>query len=125
MTSIYHGCSFNIAFLDAPSCDAGAARNMQDYSVCISTSNNSDGTDGLVDTYIFVGVTYQSGKHQAEMKNLLSTRGWVFQETLVSVASVYVTHNGLSWECCSETCRENEKPDTCITMGHPNINLTN
>jgi len=36
----------------------------------------------------------------------LATRGWVFQETLVSTTSLYLTHQGLAWDCCTEQSRE-------------------
>ncbi|KAF2728800.1 HET-domain-containing protein, partial [Polyplosphaeria fusca] len=51
----------------------------------------------------------------------LATRGWVFQETLVSVASVYLTHAGPVWDCCTQRCRPGREPYSARGFGHPRI----
>ncbi|MBE3041273.1 HET domain-containing protein [Candidatus Bathyarchaeota archaeon] len=106
MTAIYHGCALNIAVANAESGDAGMVHKLKDCSIRISTVSDlgfefedaADETNTTADIYA-VSTPALSNAFQHKTSRL-ETRGWVFQETLVSVASVYVTHKGLEWACC-------------------------
>ncbi|KAK4198551.1 heterokaryon incompatibility protein-domain-containing protein [Triangularia verruculosa] len=95
MTAIYQGCLLNIAIATAPNCDCGIMQDINCHRM-----DHSEWLSSIWSTHTF---------------SALETRGWVFQETLVSVASVYVTDAGLVWDCCSAMCCQNWKP--YITTG--------
>ncbi|MBE3043999.1 HET domain-containing protein, partial [Candidatus Bathyarchaeota archaeon] len=99
MASIYQGCSLNIAIADAPSCDAGSTSNFADKCRRIASSSVLGEAMDMVAAAEFV--------QAREGETTLTRRGWVLQETLVSVASVYVTARGLLWDCCSAGWDEN------------------
>lgn len=99
MTAIYHGCSLNIAIADAPNCNSGIAQNLK-------------ADMPTPDTY---------PKHR---DSPLETRGWVFQETLVSTASVYITDKGLVWDCCSQVCGQGSQPLAARQWAHPSDHMT-
>ncbi|KAK4170819.1 heterokaryon incompatibility protein-domain-containing protein [Triangularia setosa] len=105
MTAIYHGCLLNIAIADAPNCNSGIIQDMNGHSMRTWKNPSS------------------WSNHRSSP---LETRGWVFQETLVSVASIYITDGGLVWDCCSRVCRQNSEP-SLATEGaqiHPNRSRT-
>ncbi|KAF9777054.1 hypothetical protein IL306_004683 [Fusarium sp. DS 682] len=105
MTAIYHGCALNIAIADAPSCDTGIVKRMGDAAVCVGTyfpSGVRTPPDKCAAEEIWAFSKPEvllSGSFRENFH--LSTRGWVFQECLVSVATVYLSHGGLAWDCCS------------------------
>ena len=107
MTAIYHGCSLNIAIADAPNCNSGIAQGLKDGDAHKTLDSNSQSNAWL---------NHRSRK--------LETRGWVFQETLVSVASVYITDDGLVWDCCSEVCAQGDSPRPARQWSHPNDQMT-
>ncbi|KAK0727716.1 heterokaryon incompatibility protein-domain-containing protein [Lasiosphaeria miniovina] len=109
MTAIYRGCALNIAMSDAPNCDSGAARRLDDASLLLGSCENGSldvriaaqrYCDRLVADTASEDVLWSSPRSGAS-RSLLSTRGWTFQETLVSVSTLFVTWRGLVWECCS------------------------
>ncbi|GAB1312316.1 hypothetical protein MFIFM68171_02526 [Madurella fahalii] len=104
MTSIYRGCSLNIAVTDAPSCDHGAVPELDDISIVLSSSESHAEP---MDIRLFALPEFWKF-------NVLSSRGWVFQETLVSVSTLFVGHSGLYWECCSASLSE----DGDTTVGY-------
>ncbi len=120
MTEIYRGCRVNIAMTDSPGCTFGTVRKLQDCSVHVGASSRPSVPVGLAKVYIVIDPTdgmdlsgwsiSPTGIRYNPSLNRLATRGWVFQETLVSVATVHMTHQGLIWDCCSEECLEGNKP---------------
>ncbi|KAK4168865.1 heterokaryon incompatibility protein-domain-containing protein, partial [Cladorrhinum sp. PSN259] len=103
MTAIYHGCSLNIAIADAPNCNSGILETIQDG----------------------YNTPYSSVLRYFEHRNsLLEARGWVFQETLVSVASLYITDNRLVWDCCSVVCAQGGESSAARLWAHPTDSMT-
>ncbi|KAH7021513.1 heterokaryon incompatibility protein-domain-containing protein, partial [Microdochium trichocladiopsis] len=76
MTDIYQRCTVNIAALDALDCDQGLVPKLSNHSRVLASSAASGDPS--------------------------YTRGWVFQETLVSPATLRCTSAGIQWECCQE-----------------------
>lgn len=115
MTAIYQGCSLNIAVSDAQSCDAGATRTLHRSSVLLGTKSSSVSTQNS-DAEIVVVCEPQLNRNSPS-EGPLSTRGWVFQETLVSIATIYICHYGLYWDCCSRSCRQGTSEDLRNPIG--------
>jgi hypothetical protein len=130
MTAIYNGCALNIAVADAPNSGAGVVRKLRDCSVRLGTvsdplpeSGDGAGQCGIRADIYAVSAPIKRYEFPHEVARL-ATRGWVFQETLVSVASVYVTHRGLVWDCCTEMCHVGEKPQSPEGFGYPVAGMT-
>jgi hypothetical protein len=100
MTSIYQGCALNIAITDAESCDAGTCPRWDDVSLLLGSSRPPpDGKKrGKTKTKEEVRL---AARRSGRPNSPLLSRGWVFQQTLVSVGTLFVSWAGLSWECCS------------------------
>jgi hypothetical protein len=103
MTSIYQGCTLNLAVADAPSCNSGVARTLHLNSIHLGTVSNSP-----ADQVRLVCEPAWDRQYNPEI-SLLSTRGWVFQETLVSPSTLYITHSGLFWYCCKTIWRQGDR----------------
>ncbi|GAB1314601.1 hypothetical protein MFIFM68171_04811 [Madurella fahalii] len=115
MTAIYQGCSLNIAVADSQSCDAGATRTPQRNSVRLGTASSSSSTQGSNAEVVVVCEPKFPSDYSPD-SSLLSTRGWVFQETLVSIATLFVCHHSLYWDCCSRSCRQGVKHDLLVPI---------
>jgi len=100
MTSIYQGSSLNIAIADAPSRDTGTVSILGDNCLHVASS----GVSGKSAEILIAARSF--AVEPTNKAPSLSSRGWVFQETLVSVASLFVTGSGLIWECCSAKFHE-------------------
>ena len=111
MTAIYHGCSLNVAIADSPSCDSGVVRTLEKTSICLgtvaaTTAANCDarGKPPAPTTetanLLLVCEPPPFRRFAPRVPSILSSRGWVFQETLVSAVTLWVTHRGLQWDCC-------------------------
>jgi hypothetical protein len=122
MTVIYHGGALNIAIADAPNSDSGAVRRLKDCSVRIDTVSSGITADIYAVSAPIRRYEYLHGV--THLVTRLAKRGWVFQETLVSVASVYVTYEGLVWDCCTQLCRPGNAPQPARGFGHPVASLT-
>ncbi|KAK4043315.1 heterokaryon incompatibility protein-domain-containing protein [Parachaetomium inaequale] len=134
MTAIYRGCALNVAVADAPSCDSGVARCLQRSSVRLGTATAADDGDddddddgsgesmaeSLQDVFLVCEPAFD--RHYNPERSLVSTRGWVFQETLVSVATLYVSHSGLFWHCCHIRFRQGASHKVLLPLGGGGIN---
>lgn len=111
MTGIYHGCTLNIAAADAPDSNAGVVRRLGDWGVRVGTVSKlfrHHWQMGDCDIYAMCTSNKPRGALPSTHSRL-ATRGWIFQETLVSVATVFFTHGGLVWECCTKTWLEGQR----------------
>ncbi|KAK3990415.1 heterokaryon incompatibility protein-domain-containing protein [Cladorrhinum sp. PSN332] len=107
MTDIYNSCVFSIAVADAPNSGSGVVRKLSDYGARIGTISHLSPEGSEI---FAVSAPIPPRDMYGWSPTRLRTRGWVFQETLVSVASIHLTHWGLSWDCCTEFCQEGETP---------------
>ncbi|KAM7220218.1 Heterokaryon incompatibility protein (HET) domain containing protein [Rhypophila decipiens] len=92
MTAIYRGCALNIAATDSPGCHVGIQRTIDNFSVSVGTTKCGDRESNI---------RVASDNYNC---NILSTRGWTLQETLVSTSTLFVSRHGISWECCTGSC---------------------
>ncbi|KAK4166867.1 heterokaryon incompatibility protein-domain-containing protein [Cladorrhinum sp. PSN259] len=106
MTDIYHNCILNIAVSDAPNGNSGVIRKWKDSAVRIGKASTSIMPESEI--FAVSGVVPVYPTYAREIPTHLSKRGWVFQETLVSAATLYITSRGLGWACCSERCPPGE-----------------
>ncbi|KAM7214444.1 Heterokaryon incompatibility protein (HET) domain containing protein [Rhypophila decipiens] len=103
MTSIYEGCSLNIAILDSRDCDSGILPTMDDISVVVGTLDNSRSSEHSQNGGVQIRAASAGIRIGAGAKTCpLSTRGWTFQETIVSVSTLFISRSGLWWDCCSK-----------------------
>ena len=104
MTGIYQGSALTISGLSSRDCNDGMLNVVSDPAIRIGTYYHPDDRGGQGD--IFVGLQKQTldlgEKH-------LSSRGWAFQERLVSVASLHFTDEGMVWECASKIALEHDQ----------------
>jgi hypothetical protein len=93
MAAIYRGGQLNISIGDSPSCESGV----------LATPNEalkiSESPDHSKDLFIVAGPVCQSLMDTGSF--LIDSRGWTFQEHLVSAASLIVSRRGVFWDCCS------------------------
>ncbi|KAG4437975.1 hypothetical protein IFR05_006556 [Cadophora sp. M221] len=103
MTDIYEGSTLCISTLSANDCHSGflelpdTLSKVGIYHYFTQTSDESRD--------IFVGQK-PSGYGNVVEKSHLCTRGWTFQERLVSPASLHYTDEGMFWECVEEFLSE-------------------
>ena len=116
MTAIFQGCSLNIAVSDAPSCDSGATRTLQQNSILLGTASIEGSAAGKMEVVIVCEPTFDGAYSPDDA--ILSTRGWVFQETLVSAATLYICHRGLYWECRYRSRRQGRDKDLITPIGY-------
>lgn len=91
MTDIYQGCALNICAAQSRDCNEGLLPKISSHSCVVADSSASKARKmlaiiGRPDPFPSTGI--------------LETRGWVFQETLVSLASLQYTGQGIEWFCC-------------------------
>ncbi|KAK1751356.1 heterokaryon incompatibility protein-domain-containing protein [Echria macrotheca] len=124
MTAIYHGGSLNIAVTDSVDCDEGVVRETAEFSAAIGTLRSVQVAGSSSDIEVGDAVNIRvfglpkPGIHP-QNESVLYSRGWVLQESLVSVATLFITHNYLVWECCSERCEEGLEPSEPFAGIHP------
>lgn len=99
MTDIYQGCTVNIAALDALESDQGLFPKLSNHSCVVASSADSDDAKCVLALIIPPPYSGFIGDRQ------LGIRGWVFQETLVSAATLRCMSEGMQWECCSACYR--------------------
>ena len=106
MTDIYEGSSICISALSAEDCNTGFTK-LANQHARIGILHCSAKTSEFAD--VFVGrdnsITEDAAQKVIE-DQYLSTRGWTFQERLVSVASLHYTNQGMVWECADAECIE-------------------
>ena len=102
MTQVYGGARLNISATSGENSEWGILRSIPQHGIQIGRVTvprvdhygNGEGEEERRD--IFVGkpldVLDLEDKH-------LASRGWVFQERLVSVATLHYTDEGMLWEC--------------------------
>lgn len=93
MTEIYSLSTLNISASSSRNSNEGILKPLQDHGVQIGMSNQSDRNQR---TPAFVGPPIEILDLE---EKLVSTRGWVFQERLVSPATLHYTDEGMLWEC--------------------------
>ena len=102
MTDIYEGSALCISALSAKDCNSGfliLPNVLAKVGVCRYPTESSESRD------IFVGrKPYVYGNVVEESH--LCTRGWTFQERLVSPASLHYTDEGMFWECAERFISE-------------------
>lgn len=104
MTGIYQGSTLTISALSSRDCNYGMLNVVSDPVFRIGTYCHPDDRGGQGD--IFVGVP----KHILDLgEKHLSSRGWAFQERLVSIASLHYTDEGMVWECASRIALEHDQ----------------
>jgi len=134
MTNIYHNCALNIAVGDVPNSSAGTGCKLKDFNLRVGRvvsdtlleSEDDASQCGIpadLDTIYAVSAPIPRSVFSQD-SDRLATRGWVFQETLAPVASVFITHSGLLWDCCTERCYQGGKPSPRRDAGHPVEYLT-
>lgn len=104
MQDIYTGSSFTIAATDAAgssvgclSSDASLNQDLVKSSAFLGVSNTGDGSGAIL--------RVQPGDiRKSAEESVLSTRGWVLQEMVLSNRILHLMRSGLYWECKSE-CR--------------------
>jgi hypothetical protein len=112
MTDIYHKCSLNISAEHSRDCNDGLIRRIRDYG-CTVASLTSQATQ-------LVAVTAPVSWHEDHLsESPLSKRGWVFQEALVSPASLRYTICGIEWECSQGLFDRNGNSIHISPMIHP------
>lgn len=94
MGDIYRGGTLNISTLWAKDCHDGcfAVRNPLINRACSVSGNDETG--------LFVAAP-DSKLAQPPVEGVLSTRGWVFQERLLSPRTLHFKSESISWECRS------------------------
>ncbi|KAH8654951.1 heterokaryon incompatibility protein-domain-containing protein [Tricladium varicosporioides] len=102
MTDIYEGSALCISALSAKDCNSGFLKLpniLSKVGICRYPPESSESRD------IFVGWKPRGYGNVVE-KSHLCTRGWTFQERLVSPASLHYTNEGIFWECAEKFLSE-------------------
>jgi hypothetical protein len=111
MTDIYEGSALCISALSAKDCNSGFLKLpniLSKVGICRYPTESSESRD------IFVGWTPSVYGNVVE-KSHLCTRGWTFQERLVSPASLHYTDEGMFWECAEKFLSETGSGTTPYT----------
>jgi hypothetical protein len=98
MTDIYGRPAVVISASSAEDSSQGILGALKNERIAIGTWRDGDPSSPIVE--IFLGETL--GVLDLEEK-FISTRGWVFQERLVSTATLHYTDEGMVWECAHGT----------------------
>lgn len=107
MTDIYHGASLTISSSETENGDQGFLDPLQSERVIVG--NLEDSTLGSTELNVVVG---EPQKTLDLAETFIASRGWVFQETLVSVATLHYTNEGIVWECAETTQRAHDQSET-------------
>lgn len=92
MTDIYHGCSLNISAAHSQDCNSGLRRKLHDYACVVASS-------GEQESHLVALSAPMSKRGGLITVGPLDQRGWVFQESLVSPASLRYNMSGIEWDC--------------------------
>lgn len=98
MTEIYGGSTLNISASDGTNSDSGILHPLDYHAVSLGSYSRWKTGVGLEE--IFVGRPMNVFDLE---ETPISSRGWVFQERLVSTATLHYTNQGLLWECADRT----------------------
>lgn len=97
MADIYGNATVVICAASITDNSEPVLENTESYSVGICSTRALDGSSDI-DLHVCEGVP------SVELEtNHISTRGWVFQERLVSTATLHYTKEALVWECAGGT----------------------
>lgn len=105
MTDIYGGATLVISATSAQNCQQKMLKQSESVRIGIGTLSDYNPTE--MQTEIFIGRPMKTLDLEEES---LSTRGWVFQERLVSTATLHYIDEGMVWECAHGTqvdCNQN------------------
>lgn len=109
MTKIYRCSTVNVSASCSHGCDQGLYSQFPDNGISIGRyiHPTNNGNHGMIFFGNEMGY-FEMGEH------FLSSRGWSFQEHLVSRATVHFTEQGVEWECASRAMSEVEEtfPDS-------------
>src|SRR2546423_1649778 len=103
MTNIYEGSALCISALSAKDCRSGFLKLpnfLSKVGIYRCPAESSESGD------IFVGWQPSRGYGNVVEESHLCTRGWTFQERLVSPASLHYTDEGMFWECATNFLSE-------------------
>ncbi|KAF1365058.1 hypothetical protein EJ07DRAFT_82471, partial [Lizonia empirigonia] len=92
MTDIYHGCSLNISAAHSQDCNSGLRRKLHDYACVVAST-------GEQESQLVALSAPMSTRGGLITVGPLDQRGWVFQESLVSPASLRYNMSGIGWDC--------------------------
>jgi Heterokaryon incompatibility protein (HET) len=110
MTEIYGGATLIISATSAECSVDGILNEMKNDKVPIGTWPGSDADDEVMEVF----ADSQMNTLDLEEK-FLSTRGWVFQERLVSTATLHYTDEGMVWECVRGTQLSHGQNASCAS----------
>jgi hypothetical protein len=102
MTEIYGRTALVISATSTKTSTQGILQNLQNNGVGIGTWQHRGASNKSLE--IFVGDPVEPLDLEDKF---LSTRGWVFQERLLSAATLHYTDEGMVWECAQK-----------ISLGH-------
>jgi hypothetical protein len=96
MTDIYGGSTLNISASSSGGRDEGILAELPNHGFQIGSYYHPDAGDGC--GIIFVGPPMKILDLEEQH---ISSRGWAFQERLVSAATLHYTEEGMIWECAN------------------------
>ncbi|KAH7082191.1 heterokaryon incompatibility protein-domain-containing protein [Paraphoma chrysanthemicola] len=95
MGSIYAGSLFTVAATNSIDSESGCFRARHPLTRQICVFKGSDGVEWIIEP-----LQTKCNWHIREIQNaLLSKRGWVFQEQILSPRTIHFTQNDIVWEC--------------------------
>ena len=103
MTSIYQGGLLNISAVQGNSCESGLRTDRLDDIALHLPCRSTDSEHSRVSQDIYLVDTSEIARYVMNVRKPLLSRGWAFQERIVSPASLHFTTHGIVWECCSTT----------------------
>ena len=99
MTDIYEGSAICISALSAEDYNTGFV-DLANAHASIGILRRPDKKSEFANIFVSRDNSVERGDaHELIGDQCLSTRGWAFQERLVSVASLHYTNQGMVWEC--------------------------
>lgn len=104
MTEIYGGSTLTISATSSQNSMQGMLSKLGNDKIGVGTWRNRDAGKNLVE--IFAGNPMKTLDLE---EKFISTRGWVFQERLVSTATLHYTDEGMVWECAHGTCLDHDQ----------------
>ncbi|KAI9771982.1 MAG: hypothetical protein M1839_002575 [Geoglossum umbratile] len=104
MTDIYGLSTLNVSASSSRNSNEGILMSLPDHGIKIGYSRHHDADSGW--EAIFVGHPNETLDLE---ENHISSRGWVFQERLVSTATLHYTNEGMVWECASGISLEHDQ----------------
>lgn len=98
MTQIYGGSTLTISASCNKTSAEGILDELKDGRLLVGTWKNPKELTPPGEIHLHAPLTTLDLEEK-----FISTRGWVFQERLVSTATLHYTDEGMLWECASET----------------------